>query len=72
MATLKCGDRIRIGKDSEGNGIYATVVFIHPQRRFFIIEKTVLGGNVIRDTRYIGNRRGIMNTKIIKKNTIDT
>ncbi|MCD8355976.1 MAG: hypothetical protein LUE11_05345 [Clostridia bacterium] len=51
-------DKIRIGKDSEGNEIYATVIFVHPKKRFITIEIPAPYGAKIRETRYIGIRRG--------------
>lgn len=57
---LKEGVYIRIEQQDNCVPEYVKVIYIHPKRRFFVIEKRVLNNNYIRETRYIGNRRGII------------
>lgn len=57
---MTVGSKIRIGKDAEGNRIYATVIFIHPKKRFITVEIPAPYGAKIKDTRYPVFRRGNM------------
>lgn len=57
---MKVGCKIRIGVDSEGNRMYATVIYIHPRKQFVVVERDAPYGAKIRETRYIGNRRCII------------
>ena len=57
---LEEGASICIGRQDNHAHEYVKVIYIHPKRRFFVIERRVLNNNFIRETRYIGNRRGIL------------
>lgn len=55
---MTVGCKVRIGTDLEGNRMYATVIFIHPRKRFIVVERDAPYGAKIREARYIGIRRG--------------
>lgn len=55
---IRVGGYIRIGVRSDGTPELAQVVFMHPANRFIVIERTVPHGHTVRETRFIGRRRG--------------
>lgn len=40
--------------------VEATVVYIHPERRFYVIECKMPGGRSFRESMYFSQRRGQM------------
>lgn len=55
---MRKGCKVRLGVDPEGNRIYGTVIFVHPRKRFMTIERPAPYGARIRESVYLGIRRG--------------
>lgn len=55
------GCKVRLGVNSNGERIYGTVIFVHPRHRFMTIERPAPYGARIRESVYLGVRRGKRN-----------
>ena len=47
-----------MGMEADGTRIYGTVIFIHPKKRFITVERDTPRGGKIRESIFIGIRRG--------------
>lgn len=55
---MMVGQTIRIGVNPDGTRIYGKVVFVHPRKRFVTVERDAPFGAKIRESVFIGVRRG--------------
>ena len=55
------GDKIKIVptlEDREGTAVEATVVYIHPKRRYYVAEYLSKGGHLLREAFPFRHRQG--------------
>ena len=55
---MNIGQIIRLRVKPDGTRVYGKVVFVHPQKRYMTVERDVPFGGKIRETVYMGRRRG--------------
>ena len=55
---MKVGQRICLKPGDEEHRLYGTIIFVHPEHSFVVVEYPVLYGHKLRTTLYFGRRRG--------------